>query len=212
MLFVLVIVIDGVTYIVSTLIMSNVEGNYMTEIKESRSQIGAFSKGSSPKMLERSIQSLQILKLSLNQMAMETCLYLRHCGFGLLILMKASGALVWGSADVLNILYAQVEGNEMLTSQRIGNMYSCIGIGCLLGPIVANTFFVDGKRPITMQIVCIGAFAIIIVGWFLVANAPTFKLVCLFTIFRTMGSAIIWFNATLLLQVRYILSFTIISF
>lgn len=183
--------------------MSNVKGNYMIGMKESRSHRGGFNIEISQKIPERSKQQLQSLKpfTFVSQMTTETILYLRHCGFGILILMKASGALVWGSADVLNILYAQVEGNEVKTSQRIGDMYSCIGIGCLLGPIIANALFVDGKRPITMQIACIGAFAITSLGWFLVANAPTFKMVCLFTIIRTMGSSIIWFNATLLLQV-----------
>ena len=198
-----IIVIDGVTYIVSTVIMCNVEGNFKIGAKESKINKEDVQKELSTKMSEKRVKSGKVfnLFLSVHRMATETFFYLQHCGFGLLILMKASGALVWGSADVLNILYARVEGDEEKTSARIGQMYSCIGVGCLIGPIFANAFIVDGKRPITMQIACIWAFAIIVLGWIFVANAPTFPLVCFFTIFRTMGSAIIWFNATLILQV-----------
>jgi len=37
-------------------------------------------------------------------------------------------------------------------------------------------------------------------GWFGVANAPTFQVLCYFTSLRTIGSALIWQNSTLLLQ------------
>lgn len=78
---------------------------------------------------------------------------------------------------------------------------SCIGIGCLIGPIVANSTFVDGNKPYTMQIACIAAMAFMSIGWFGIANATSFNVICAFTAFRTMGSALIWLNSTLLLQV-----------
>lgn len=55
-------------------------------------------------------------------------------------LLKASGAVVWAAADVLNVLYAampsmQTLGKEQLT---LGFIFACVGIGCFMGQVIFN--------------------------------------------------------------------------
>ena len=118
-------------------------------------------------------------------------------------MMKATGNCTWASADILNVHYAHVEGNELLTSTHIGIIYSSIGLGCLLGPMAAN-FFTDMSRPATLQMVSISALGFIVIGWLGMASERhrSIGLLCLFNAIRAFGSSIVWINSTLVLQVR----------
>ena len=51
-----------------------------------------------------------------------------------------------------------VPDNKAATSRRLGLIFSFIGLGCLLGPTVAN-FTIKADRPTTMQLICIGLLA-----------------------------------------------------
>ena len=125
--------------------------------------------------------------------------YLYESGFGLLVLMKASGSLVWGSADILNVEFSHVEGDEAETSKRLGLIFSCIGLGCLFGPMFANTM-IQAERLGTMQLACVGSLAFMMMGWVGFAQDPGFALICVFTSVRSFGSSTIWVNSSLLLQ------------
>lgn len=125
--------------------------------------------------------------------------YLWSSGFGLVVFLKSSGSIIWGPADVLNVKYAHVPGDEGATSERLGIVFSCLGLGCLVGPICAN-FFTDPDRPATLQMVCIGAIAFIMCSWIGLSQALTFTAVCIFTFVRGLGSSVIWVNSSLLLQ------------
>lgn len=126
--------------------------------------------------------------------------YLVTCGFGMLIFMKASGELLSGADDIISVLATEVENDEVESGRRLGIIYSAQGVGCLLGPILANVFIVDGKKPQTQQFACVLAFAIGILGWAGIANSTTFELVCFFNFVRCLGTATIYLNSTLLLQ------------
>lgn len=126
--------------------------------------------------------------------------YLFACGFGMLIFMKASAAVTWGSEDVLNVLISKVPGDEDESSRRLGIIIACQGFGSLLGPILANALLIDGRRPRTIQTACIASFFLIIFGWVGIANAPNFELICFFTLVRCMGGSTIFLNSTLVLQ------------
>ncbi len=72
------------------------------------------------------------------RMNSELFTYIWRCGFGLLVFVKASGCLIWGSADVLNVSFTHVEGDEAESSKRMGVLYSFIGLGCLCGPVIGT--------------------------------------------------------------------------
>lgn len=60
-------------------------------------------------------------------------MYIWTCKFAFLVFMKASGALIWGPEDILGVAYATVDGNEDETSHGMVVLFSCIGLGCLIG-------------------------------------------------------------------------------
>ena len=136
------------------------------------------------------------------KMSKETFTYLFNSGFGLVIFLKASGTITWGAEDILTEAYAHIDGDEAETSRRIGDIYSSIGLGCVFGPIIANSFVVDGSKPVTVQKACIMSFAVLVIGWAGIAKAQNFGMICAFTILRSCGSAVIWVNSSLILQVK----------
>lgn len=137
----------------------------------------------------------------------ELKLYLRRCGFGICVFIKASATLSWGAATVLNYACAAQRGggfkdDDDIFYRRIGYIYSSGGLGSLLGPIVvANVLELkDGK---TFQLAIVVGFALQFCGWFGQAWCFThFWVVCFFTALRTAGSSTLWVFSSLLFQVR----------
>jgi predicted MFS family arabinose efflux permease len=128
-------------------------------------------------------------------------IYLWACGFGMVVFLKASGAAVWGAADILNTEYAYIPGDEAATARRLGFIFSSIGLGCVLGPVVGNVA-TDANRPMTMQRICI--FGLLLegigyLGWSQSTNS-SFGIICLFSGIRAIGSSLVYMNATLILQ------------
>mmetsp|Transcript_45536 Transcript_45536/g.138398 ORF Transcript_45536/g.138398 Transcript_45536/m.138398 type:complete len:450 (-) Transcript_45536:791-2140(-) len=199
-------VIDSITYLLSAYVISLLEGKY---------SVGGKCRGVdglSTKSLcgGHFLSSLLLFVRPLGSfvgMTRDLISYLWVCGFGLLTMMKSSGSLTWGAADILNVSFAKVEGDEAATGQRLGLIYTSIGIGCLVGPIVTN-LFTDPNRPSTLQSACICALALMSLGWIGLSSAceihsslDTFPMVCVFTMVRTLGSSTIWMNSTMILQV-----------
>lgn len=61
---------------------------------------------------------------------------------GVLCLIKFSGALVWGAADVLQVKYSVMASMQTLgdSSQTLGFVFAAVGVGCFFGPILFNYF------------------------------------------------------------------------
>ena len=133
-------------------------------------------------------------------MAKEFVVYLLTSSFTLCALMKACGALTWGPQDILNPAFCLVEGDEVRTSERVGLIYTCAGIGSIIGPFLANKT-TKAEQPDTLQKACIGSFIFLIIGWLGIAISHNFASICFFTMIRSIGNSIVWMNATLLLQV-----------
>lgn len=190
-------IIDGLTYIISAWIISYLEGDFSvdhTGIGKGKTGETLIAKGDTKTLILQAVRSFA-------RMNIELFSYVWRCGFGLLVFIKASGCLIWGSADVLNVSFTHVEGDEAESSKRMGIIYSFIGLGCLFGPIIANSTFVHGKKPRTLQLSVVGAMLIMALGWYGIAkHSSSFKMICFFTSVRTLGSACIWINSTLLLQ------------
>lgn len=187
--------IDILTYFTSALIMSRVSGDYLVEsttIKKDTDQGNNTKAVSNPSF---TLQSFLYMNLDLIQ-------YIWTCDFGLLILLKASGSLIFGSADVLNVTLAHVEGDEGETSRLMGRIYSSVGIGCIIGPVLANSTIVHGDKPRTLQLAILFGLVFMFAGWIGVArNVSSFTFICAFTTVRSIGSSTIWLFSTLLLQV-----------
>jgi len=196
---------DSFSYILSVILMSKVQGTYNpSEQKTIESIFDIKTKDSTKKTILQRIKGL--LRRCLNSiwqsavMTKELVQYLVTCGFGMLIFMKASAALLYGAEDIISVLVTEVKGDEEESGRMLGYIYSAQGIGCLLGPIFANIAIVDGKRPYTMQFACVVACAVAILGWAGLANSPTFEMLCFFHFVRSLGTSVMYQISTLLLQ------------
>jgi hypothetical protein len=124
-----------------------------------------------------------------------------------LVLQRASAAFLWGPEDIIGSAFSLVvvdgdDAQQTKTSLHMGMVTSVIGSGCLLGPLVLNySGFVDAAQPWTLQRACILGLGLQTLGWLAIGvTAQTFHLFLACTLIRTMGSGIVWTNATLLLQ------------
>jgi MFS family permease len=141
--------------------------------------------------------------------------YLWTCGFGLLVFQRASAAFLWGPEDIIGAAFSVTVDNnnndddsddddpqQTKTSLHMGLVTSVIGSGCLLGPLIVNySGLADAARPWTLQRACILGLALQTLGWLAIGvTAQTFEIFLACTLIRTMGSGIVWTNATLMLQ------------
>ena len=204
-------VIDSATYLLSAIVISFLQGTYSvvqdpdgspttidsaTFSSDESSTISA-GKRHSPVMYRLRLVCQPLVAFC--QMAHELNTYLYHSDFGGVIFLKATGALIWGPADVLNITFAHVGADEVATSKRLGYLFSCLGIGYVLGPIAAN-IYTNAAQPKSLQLVCASSFSFMTIGWIGISQASTFNGILWCSIIRAFGSGIMWMNSTLLLQ------------
>merc|ERR1711935_698965 len=93
--------------------------------------------------------------------------YLRTSCFGVLVLLKATGALSWGAADVLNVSFSSENPHEGFlfdSTQRLGILFCFMGVGCILGPIIVEPFL-DMNHTYTIQLSCIVSYFLITIGY-----------------------------------------------
>lgn len=218
-------VIDSMSYLISSFVMRSVTGSYVVsetstvvenevDAELSRSIVGdeTTTTTASENVDRRTFAQRTRARLRpativaparfLVRMTRDLLRYLTVCGFGTLAFMKATGTTSWGVADVVNVSLSHVDGDEARSSERLGKLFSCYGVGCLLGPLLVNPF-VDVRRPSGLQAACVASFAILAVGWYGISQVSTtsnFPLVCFFTTVRALGGSVVWVDSTLLLQ------------
>lgn len=174
--FSLFVVADSLTYLLSAFLMMKVGGTWNVSSNEPHESPWETIKG----------------------MVTQGLLYVRTSFFGTLILIKFSGALMYGGIDVLNVSFSERGGAEG-SSARLGIMFAAMGVGCLMGPFVSAPF-TDLNKPKSLQLSCIYAFGISIFGLLMMSIFRPFWLLCVFSGIRAMGSTIAWTNSSLLIQ------------
>jgi len=195
-------IVDSSTYVISTVVMWMVTGKYCVREIAATSVTSFLSSLEEKPMkykFQRCLSFILSPVVSFARMFMQLMGFLIVCKFGMLVFMKATGQLTWGSADVINIHFAHMDKDEVTKSKHIGLMYSSVGIGCLLGPIFANNF-TDMEHPRSLQFACVSALGVISFGWVGMSMSARIEWLCFFNTVRAFGSAIIWINSTLLLQ------------
>jgi Major Facilitator Superfamily len=108
------------------------------------------------------------------------------------LLIKGCGALLFGASDVINVTFSQNE-DGVLDPQRLGYMFSAIGIGCLIGPIV-----MPPQRCYLTT--CIVSFYTIGLGYACMGWSEKFWFKCFWTGLRAAGTAVLWVDSSILLQ------------
>jgi MFS family permease len=140
-------------------------------------------------------------------MTVDGAKYLSSSFFGGLVFFKASCALVTGATNVLNVsLSERNDGDDgiwilkgMDTEQRLGILFSITGIGCILGPLLADPL-TSVECPRALQLACIYGFMAVTVGCFGVGMFHPFWMVCVFSAIRSAGGGILWLDSQFLLQ------------
>lgn len=145
--------------------------------------------------------------------AKEFGLYIFTCGFGVLTLLKATAALIWGAEDIISTAFAQAgTTTESGTCFRMGLTFSLIGAGSLLGPTAANHFTegrgnnnstADDSLASTTRkrlLVCLTGMGLQLLSWLGMWQAHNFETFLLFTFVRASGTSIVWVNSTVVLQ------------
>eukprot|EP00977_Amphora_coffeiformis_P018232 scaffold6320_cov169-Amphora_coffeaeformis.AAC.6 len=199
-------IFDSITYFLSAIILvCMLRGDYKVEHHQGPSLERLYSgdpdAGTHHYTIAGRVLGLFHPVYKLIAMIHTNTMYLCTCGFGLLVFLKASGAAVWGAADILNTEYAYIPGDEAATARRLGFLFSSIGLGCCLGPVVGN-IVTDANRPITIQRICISGLLLEGIGYLGWSRSTYsgFAVICLFSGIRAVGSSLVYMNATLLLQ------------
>jgi hypothetical protein len=131
-------------------------------------------------------------------MTVDGARYLVSSYFGALVFLKATGALAYGACDVLNVSFSE-QGDPTDSNMKLGVLFSLSGIGCVLGPLIAEPFM-NVDRPRSVQLSCVIAFGVSALGYLGWTFPSPFLSICVFALIRAAGSSTIWINSTLLLQ------------
>ena len=83
---------------------------------------------------------------------------------------------------------------------QLGLIFSAVGAGCLLGPLLGNR--VVAPRPAPLGWACAAACGLLFLGYALMATARGIGMVLLSSLVRATGSACLWVYSSLLLQLR----------
>jgi hypothetical protein len=79
-------------------------------------------------------------------MTKEGVAYLGSQSWGAFVLLKFSAALIYGSADVLNVSLSEQGGDSSSdvnledSSKRLGILFAFVGVGCIVGPILIEPY------------------------------------------------------------------------
>jgi MFS family permease len=126
--------------------------------------------------------------------------YLRGRRFLLVIsLVKAGGALIWGSVAVLELALAEhyfPVGEKGAITLSI--FYAVTGIGSGLGPLLVRRWLGD-SRSASLWAISVG-FVLLTVGIFWLGRAATLPEAAMATLVRTLGGGTIWVFSAALLQ------------
>jgi MFS family permease len=114
-------------------------------------------------------------------------------------LVKAAGALVWGSVNVLEIPLAEnvfpLRGSGTLS---LGLIYAAVGVGTGFGPILLRAWLGDSWGGL-LKAVSVGFFAMTL-GTLGLAMAPSLGWVLGATAVRGVGTGALWVFSAVLLQ------------
>jgi Na+/melibiose symporter-like transporter len=115
-------------------------------------------------------------------------------------LSKASGAAVWGAADLLTVKQSQMARYQTLGDESVtlGLIFAMVGVGCYFGPITWNALIRQDEQSLVFATVV--SFALLAVSYLIMMAPGPVYVVMLATVVRCLGSATIWIYSNLLIQ------------
>jgi hypothetical protein len=119
-----------------------------------------------------------------------------------LVFFKAYGCILWGSADLCNVVFA--DGNDF----SLGFIFAAVGVGCLMGPVMADKILSRNQgeksgevEPRKMVWSCYVAVCIVAVSFLGMGMSRKLGWVVFWTLLRSAGSAVLWVYSSVLLQI-----------
>ena len=211
-------VIDSVTYLASaTILRFGVKGNYNPSLNTSQNENQNTDDiniaNETLALLEGQNKSANDESFGPNDPAAESgffalfasglnFLFVKEPLVGACALLKGSAALAYGAVDVLNVSFSArgSESDPSKTSLKLGLLFGCVGLGCILGSVVTDTIS-DLAYPRRIARLSIGGFFFMFTALFWMSATPDiFGSLCLSTVVRTIGTSIVWIASTLLIQ------------
>ncbi|KDD75234.1 hypothetical protein H632_c794p1 [Helicosporidium sp. ATCC 50920] len=118
------------------------------------------------------------------------------------MLMKACGSATWGPVDIFSVKFSEMPSMQGLgdATFTMGLIFSAVGLGCTLGPFVFNPFTAPTKASLTAAVAA--SLACLAVGYWAMLQATNVYTMILAQTVRAMGSAVLWIDSSLLLQLR----------
>ena len=178
-------VCDSATYLVSAWFLTCVGGNWNAkDLSKKTSDSGSREEAASSGAMD---------------MVRDGWRYLRSTPWGPLVGLKFS--VTWLTMDVLMVDFAARAGES--SSLHLGALFGAVGLGCLIGPPLVSKFTNLKERPGTVQVAAVVALGWSTMACFLLSlgilGNPLWVL-CLCTVMRSSGVAILWIQSSLLLQ------------
>ena len=204
-------VIDSITYLISAIILRfGVKGNFNASLKDSSNDDPTSTNLSLLEEQSKTEPSFSDGKKDLGGASGGMDLFVQGLKFlflenplvGACALLKGSIALAYGAVDVLNVSFSSrgSESDPSKTSLKLGVLFGCVGVGCILGSMVTDAIS-DLSFPRRIARLSIGGFFCTFVAMFWMAATPdAFASLCASTVIRTIGTSIVWINSTLLIQ------------
>lgn len=114
--------------------------------------------------------------------------------------MKGCGAMVWGASDLLAVKISQLDTMHSLgdTSITLGLMYSAVGVGCQLGPIIWNNCTKQEETALFMRV--IASFLNMIISYYIFSVSKNIYPILFGVLVRCFGSSTLWTYSSLLIQ------------
>lgn len=88
--------------------------------------------------------------------------------------------------------------NDKNSPMRLGILFAAMGLGCLMGPLIADQM-TDMKQPTSLQKACIFGIALEALGFLGFWYLDQFYFIFFFTLVRTAGASINWIDSSILL-------------
>lgn len=169
--------LDSLTYITSAYLMYHVKGDWH--------------------VVDKSAKVYSSIWNQMVGMTIEGYKYVGDNFWGSLVLMKASVALIYGAADVLNVSFSERGDGD--ASVKLGILFAMTGIGCLIGPLVSDRF-TSMSDVTSLQLASIWSIGVGTLGCLGVGLLPSFVCNCFFSMVRSGGFSAAWINSSVLLQ------------
>ncbi|GMH97879.1 hypothetical protein TrVE_jg8324 [Triparma verrucosa] len=186
--------IDGFTFLGSAALMAMVGEGWKKQSKEDTSKNKKVKEEKEDKYGSSFMGGIKYLRTASGSQLLP------------LVFLKSFGCVLWGSADLLNVVFAK--GDEF----DLGCIFASVGLGCLGGPLIMdkvriwyknngngndNKSFREIKFMVWSSVFAIAVVATSFLGMSLNSDLTS---VLFFTVFRSSGSAILWVYSSVLLQ------------